>query len=81
MKTKLSFLALAIVGVSLSQSAMAETKPLKALLITGGCCHDYKTQKDLLKAGIESRANIIVDQIHTDDGSTKPNLPIYGMPE
>ena len=24
-------------------------KPLKVLLITGGCCHDYKAQKDILK--------------------------------
>ncbi|MCX6911409.1 MAG: hypothetical protein NTY01_25660 [Verrucomicrobia bacterium] len=31
-------------------------KPLKALLIAGGCCHDYKTQKDILKKGIEERA-------------------------
>jgi type 1 glutamine amidotransferase len=61
--------------------AAAETKPLKALLITGGCCHDYKTQKDILKKGIEARANVIVDQIHVDDGSTKPALPIYGNPD
>jgi len=81
MKTTIRLTAVAITAFALVQPSLAETKPLKALLITGGCCHDYKTQKDLLKAGIESRANIIVDQIHTDDGSTKPNLPIYGMPE
>ena len=23
-------------------------KPLRALLITGGCCHDYATQKALI---------------------------------
>jgi len=59
--------------------AAAETKPLKALLITGGCCHDYKAQKDILKNGIEARANIIVDQIHVDNSSTRPDLPIYGV--
>jgi hypothetical protein len=56
-------------------------KPLKVLLITGGCCHDYAKQKDILKAGLEKRANMIVDQIHTDDKSTKPPLPIYGNPD
>lgn len=81
MKSKFQFLATAIAGLALIHPALAETKPLKALLITGGCCHDYKAQKDILKKGIESRANIIVDQIHTDNGSTKPDLPIYGMPE
>src|SRR5687768_8590724 len=40
----------------------AETKPLRALLITGGCCHDYAKQKDILKKGIEERANVEVVQ-------------------
>ncbi|HVV72979.1 MAG TPA: ThuA domain-containing protein [Verrucomicrobiae bacterium] len=58
--------------------AAAAPKPLKALLVSGGCCHDYATQKDLLKKGIEARANIIVDQAYTPDASTKPPLPILG---
>ena len=53
-------------------------KPLKILLITGGCCHDYTAQKDILKAGLEARANVLVDQIHTEDKTTKPPLPIFG---
>ena len=56
-------------------------KPIKALLITGGCCHDYAQQKDILKKGIEARANIIVDLVHSDDKTTKPPLAIYGNPE
>jgi len=52
-------------------------KPLKALLITGGCCHDYSKQKDLLKAGLEARAHVVVDQIHTSDTTTKARFAIY----
>lgn len=52
--------------------------PLKVLLITGGCCHDYAKQKDILKEGLEARANVVVDQVHTDDKSTKPPLAILG---
>ncbi len=59
----------------------AAQKPLRALLITGGCCHDYSKQKDILKSGIEKRANIVVDQIHTDDKTTKPPLAILGKPD
>ena len=81
MKRTIRFTAAAIAAIALIQPSMAETKPLKALLITGGCCHDYKAQKDILKEGIEKRASITVDQIHTDNNSTKPDLPIYGMPE
>jgi hypothetical protein len=59
----------------------AETKPLRVLLITGGCCHDYSKQKDILKKGLEERSNVVVDQVHTDDKSTKPPLAIYGNPD
>jgi len=76
----MKLIALAVAGISLSANA-EEVKPLKALLITGGCCHNYAVQKDLLKQGIEARANIIVDQIHTDDKTVKPDLPIYGVPD
>jgi hypothetical protein len=56
----------------------AEAKPLRALLITGGCCHEYSRQKDVLKNGLEGRINLTVDQIHTDDSSTRPPLPFLG---
>lgn len=64
-----------------SATTAAEVAPLKALLITGGCCHDYGKQKDVLKKGLEARANVFVDQIHVADGSTKPPIPIYGNPD
>jgi len=56
-------------------------KPIKALLITGGCCHDYLHQKDILKQGIEARANVIVDIVYVPDSNTHPALPIYGNPD
>ena len=81
MKHNTKIAAIAFASLALMPALDAETKPLKALLITGGCCHDYKTQKDILKKGIEARANVIVDQIHTDNTTVKPDLPIYGVPE
>jgi hypothetical protein len=55
-----------------------DAKPLKVLLITGGCCHDYAKQKDILKKGIEERLNAVVDQVHSDDKGEKPPIAIYG---
>lgn len=81
MKTITNIAALAMASIAFIPGLRAETKPLRALLLTGGCCHDYATQKDILKKGIEARANIIVDQIHTDNTTVKPDLPIYGFPE
>ena len=63
------------------QASAQEPKPLKALLIAGGCCHDYKTQKDILKTGLEARANVVVDIIFSPDGSTRPPMAIYGKPD
>lgn len=81
MKTKMKLTAIVLAGMTVFQPLHAETKPIKALLLTGGCCHDYAAQKDIVKKGIEERANIIVDMIHTDNKTPKPDLPIYGMPE
>lgn len=69
------------IGLAFSAQIAKAAAPLKVLLLTGGCCHDYAKQKDILKKGLEARANVMVDQIHTDDKSTKPPLPIYGKPD
>jgi len=58
----------------------AGPRPLKALLIAGGCCHDYKSQHEILFKGIQERANVRVDVVWTNDRSTNPPLPIYDDP-
>jgi hypothetical protein len=75
-----SSISTALLALTIS-SLGADQKPLKVLLITGGCCHDYAKQKDILKKGLEARANVVIDQIHTDDKSTKPPLAIIGNPD
>jgi len=62
-------------------SRAADVKPLRALLILGGCCHDYAKQKDILKEGIEARANVTVDIVYTPDRSTKARFDIYEKPD
>lgn len=73
-------MALLVQTASCASSEDGVPEPLRALLITGGCCHSYATQKEILKLGIEARAYVVVDQIHTDDGTTNPPLAIYGNP-
>ena len=55
----------------------AKPRPLKALLIAGGCCHDYAAQQEALCKGIQSRANVQVDVYWTDNSTTAPYLPLY----
>jgi type 1 glutamine amidotransferase len=52
-------------------------KPIRVLLVAGGCCHDYATQTQLLKSGIESQLNAIVDIAFNADKTTKATFPVY----
>src|SRR5215210_677748 len=72
-------LALFTVAVSaVTVFAVERAKPLKALLVIGGCCHDYAAQKDILKQGIEKRINVKIDIAYSADTTTTPALPILG---
>ena len=35
-----------------------DVKPIKALMLVGGCCHDYKTMPGVLTKAIEQSANV-----------------------
>lgn len=61
-------------------STGAETKPIRALLIAGGCCHDYAGQQQVISKGIQARAHVRVDVWWTDDKSVNPPLSIYDSP-
>jgi len=55
----------------------APPTPLRALLITGGCCHDYLAQKHLIKKGLEARANIEVTVVQQGGTTTNTKIPLY----
>ena len=72
--------AVALTGWLLVQNAEAEKaegKPMKILLVIGGCCHDYEVQKELLKAGIEERLNAEVDIEYNPSKATSTRFEIY----
>lgn len=70
--TKLLMLVICLAG-----SLQAAEKPLRAMLVLGGCCHDYPAQKDILKKGLEARANLVVDVVFSADTSTKARFEMY----
>jgi hypothetical protein len=48
---------LACAAIAWPATVVAEDeKPLRALLVCGGCCHDYARQKAILTKGISARA-------------------------
>src|SRR5215471_3798146 len=75
------FIFCCLIAQAAALCAVAAPPPLRVLLITGGCCHDYAHQKDVLKKGIEERANVTIEQLHTDDSTTHPPLAILGHPD
>jgi type 1 glutamine amidotransferase len=57
-------------------------EPLKALLITGGCCHDYAAQKKTLTEGISARANVVWTIVHEGGSDDKEHkFSIYEKPD
>ena len=53
-----SFLLLSLIAGLCADGAAADDgpKPIRALMVTGGCCHDYEAQKKILSEGISARA-------------------------
>jgi type 1 glutamine amidotransferase len=57
-----------------------EIKPIRALLVLGGCCHDYKQQQELLSKGISERAHVEVVIAYDPDTTTGHLNPVYESP-
>ena len=86
MNLKHSFPALCVLGFSIAvsptlSSAADAGKPIRALLVTGGCCHDYTHQKTILTEGISARANVTWTIVHEGDGGTAHRVGIYEKPD
>lgn len=74
-------LTIVLFTLSLSTHGAQQQPPkLKALLVAGGCCHDYAGQHKVLYQGIQARADVQVDVFWTDDTSVNPPLPLYDNP-
>lgn len=63
------FYGLLLCAASVWWAAAAE--PLKVLYITGGCCHDYQRQKEIIPAGVRQRANAEFTVVHAGGNGTR----------
>lgn len=73
------FLAGLLIGCFLPAAPLRgdDDTPIRALLVCGGCCHDYKQQKDILTKGISERANVEWTIAYDPDTGTKHLNPVY----
>lgn len=83
------FLFLFVLPVNPALSALQEDaarsenadRPIRALLVIGGCCHDYATQKELLTAGVSARSNVQWTIAYDPDNGTGHLNPVYENPD
>jgi|TARA_B110000495_G_scaffold89842_1_gene77572 type 1 glutamine amidotransferase len=67
----------------IAQVGVAEDKkqkPLRALLITGGCCHNYIFQSKALIDGVAKHAKVDWTVINEGGKGTKAMIPLYKNP-
>ena len=74
-------LSAAVAGIGTPSPAPKPAKPIRALLVLGGCCHDYAHQKDVLAKGLAERANIEVTIAYDPDMGTTHKNPVYENPD
>ena len=58
MKRIFLFFSSSVLALSLSLLSAKEEKTLKGLIVTGGCCHDYKNQKNIISEGVSKRLKV-----------------------
>jgi type 1 glutamine amidotransferase len=59
----------------------AEGRPLRALLITGGCCHNYTLQSQQLTNAVAKLAAVQWTVVNEGGNGTKAQIPLYSNPD
>ena len=76
----LTLLLLSVSGIRLD-AADKPDRPLQALLVTGGCCHDYaRPETQILTKGTAARADIVWTIVHQGGSTTDTKIPLYDDP-
>ena len=80
MRTFLTLFIAAIAVCATRSLAEDPPKPIHALMVCGGCCHDYENQKRILSEGITKRAN--VEWTIVQEGTDREHrVSIYEKPD
>ncbi|HHY84798.1 MAG TPA: ThuA domain-containing protein [Verrucomicrobia bacterium] len=63
-----------------AHAAEAE-KPLRALLVTGGCCHNYRFQTEALTNAVSKFAKVEWTIVNEGGRGTQAEIALYGKPD
>lgn len=79
--TALSLLLVALITPFVT-SEDAASKPMKALIITGGCCHDYDFQtKAMQQAATDRNVNVDWTVVKEGGNGTDAQIDLYNNPD
>lgn len=59
----------------------ADAKPLRALLITGGCCHNYEFQAEALGVAMTQHARVEWKVVNEGGKGTRGEISLYDNPD
>ena len=74
-------LAVALAASLVAVASAATPAPLRALLITGGCCHDYDLQTKALVEGSKKIGAIEWTVVNEGGKTTRAQIPLYDNPD
>lgn len=79
---RIKFLLAGLVLVASSNALVAaEPKPVRALLITGGCCHNYSLQTQQLTNAVVKLAAVEWTVVKEGGSGTRAEISFYDNPE
>ena len=79
-RVTLALLATALLSAQPPLHAADSGKPLRALLITGGCCHNYTFQSQALTNAVAKHARVEWKIVNEGGNGTRAELPLYDDP-
>lgn len=71
------FVAAVTPGSGISEESSKSSKKVRALMVTGGCCHDYQNQKRLISEGLSARVGPIEWTILQYDDAKDTKADVY----
>lgn len=66
---------------NIAKKKLYSGKKLKALIITGGCCHNYPFQSTAMTTAIEKQVNVEFTVINEGGKGTRAQIPFYDDPK
>jgi type 1 glutamine amidotransferase len=73
--------ALALLASGCASSLPRSSQPIRALLVTGGCCHNYPFQATALTNAVNAHATVFWTVVNEGGNGTRAQIPLYSNPD